>query len=544
MAYLDAESPTHAREAAVATAAAATATAVTGAAAAVTITVSAQDASRLLSQAGFGGTDGQIAAIQSQGIATWINSQFNIVSDQSHWDWMIEHGFNAVTYQSSTAGIDATLWRKLMSSPDILRQRMALVLSEIFVVSLQGLPVGWRNFAVAYYMDMLAANAFGNFRTLLEAVTLSPAMGVYLGTRGNQKENPTTGRQADENFGREVMQLFTIGLFQLELDGSIKRDARGNPIETYTLDSVTQIARVFTGWNFDGFVATTPDHMRRPMSFNAKLHSTSQKSFLGVIIPEATSGPAALKTTLDTLFNHPNVAPFISKQLIQRMVTSNPSPAYIGRVARVFNSGDGGVRGDMKSVIRAILQDAEARTVPNSQNTGAGKLREPILRLAQWARTFKVLSPSGAWSVGDTSNQASRLGQSPLRSPTVFNFFRPGFVPAGGVLGDPKLVAPELQITNESTVVGYANYIQQVIDGKLADLKPDYAAEIPMAADPAALVNRLNLLLAAGQISSANLSAIQNAVASIAATTDAGKLNRVKAAIMLVMCSPEYIVQK
>jgi uncharacterized protein (DUF1800 family) len=419
-----------------------------------------------------------------------------------------------------------------------------LILSEIFVVSLQTLTGAWNPFYVAAYMDMLSANAFGNFRNLMEGVTLSPAMGLFLSIRGSVKENPVTGSQPDENYARELMQLFTIGLYQLEIDGTLKRDASGNPIETYTLDTVTQMARVFTGWNFDNFVSTQPYFSRRPMVLNASQHSPSQKSFLGITIPAGTSGQAALKTTLDTLFNHPNTAPFICKQLIQRMVTSNPSPAYVARVARVFISGDGGVRGDMKSVIRAILTDTEARTVPSSQNTGAGKIREPMLRLAQWSRTFKAVSKSGAWDIGNTTDPAFSLGQSPLRAPSVFNFFRPGYTPTGNVLGDAKLVAPELQITNEATVVGYINYMLRVVDGKLADLVPDYSAEVAIAGDAAALMKRLNLLLAAGQISSVNLTAMQNAVATIGGTTAADKLNRVKAAIMLVMSSPEYLVQK
>ncbi len=514
-----------------------------GLASAATPTLSAEEASRFLSQAGFGGTSAQIADLQNTGIAAWINSQFATASDQSHWDWLIARGYDQPAFMSGSAGIDATLWRKLMASPDMLRQRVTLALSEIFVVSLQTLRAAWNPFQVGAFVDMLAANAFGNFRNLLEGVTLSPAMGLYLGTRGNQKGDPVSGRQPDENYGREVMQLFTIGLYQMEMDGSIKRDSSGKPLEVYALDTVTQIARVFTGWNFDAFISTQPYYARRPMVLNPLSHSPLQKSFLGVTIPAGTDGREALRITLDTLFNHPNVAPFISRQLIQRLVTSNPSPAYIGRVARVFVSGDGGVRGDMKSIIRAILLDPEARPTAGNQTDSTGKLREPMVRLLQWARTFKAVSASGKWEIGDTSNPTS-LGQSPLRAPSVFNFFRPGYAPSGGILGNADLVAPELQITNEATVVGYVNFMLRAVDGKLADLIPDYSAELAIAADAAALLKRLNMLLAAGQISQIDLSAMQTAVATISAATDAGKLNRVKAAIMLVMSSPEYIVQK
>jgi len=190
------------------------------------------------------------------------------------------------------------------------------------------------------------------------------------------------------------------------------------------------------------------------------------------------------------------------------------------------------------------LLDPEAQTPLASLNSSAGKLREPIVRLAQWARTFAAVSSSGDWNVGDTSNQGTRLGQSPMRSPTVFNFFSPGFVPPNGVLGSPVLVAPELQITNESTVIGYANFMQTTINGSLADLTPDYSTETEIAVDPVALFNRLNTLLAGGQLSVATATTIQNALDSISAGSAGGLLNRVKAAIMLIMTAPEYIVQK
>jgi uncharacterized protein (DUF1800 family) len=506
-------------------------------------TLSASDASRFLTQAGLAATVQDIAAVQQLGPSGWLEQQFSVASDQSHWDWLVAKGFNAAANVNTSNGIDASLYRKLMSSPDPLRQRMALAFSEIFVVSLQGLNGAWRAFAAAGYMDMLSAQAFGNFRSLLEAVTLSPAMGLYLGTKGNQKENPTTGRQSDENYAREVMQLFTIGLYQLNPDGSQKLDGSGKPIETYSLDNVTQLARVFTGWDFNKPVAGLPDHWQRPMAMNPSRHSTSAKSFLGVTLPAGGDGVAELKVALDTLFAHPNLPPFFGRQLIQRLVTSNPSGAYVQRVAQAFINNGKGVRGDLKAVIRAVLLDTEARQLATN-STIVGKLREPVLRLVQWARTFHATSTSGNWNLGNTLDPDHRLGQSPMRSPTVFNFFRPGFVPPGNVLSAPNLVAPELQITTESTVIGYANFMQSVINGSFSDLKPDYSAQLALAGDTGALVAHLNLILAAGQISSANLNGIGAALATINGTTDAGKLNRVKAAIMLIMCAPEYLVLK
>ncbi len=507
-----------------------------------TAPISSAAASRFLSQAAFGGNDTDIAAVQSQGPSAWLQSQFTTASDQGNWDWLTANGFNATANIKTTNGIDATLWRKLMVSPDKLRQRVALALSEIFVVSLIGLPTQWKSFAVAAYMDMLAANAFGNFRTLLQAVTLSPAMGVYLGTRGNEKEDPATGREADENYAREVMQLFTIGLYQLNNDGSLIKDGSGNPVPTYNATTVTQLAQVFTGWNFNGYTPTAPNYLQVPMALNPAKHSTSAKSFLGATVPAGTDGNTALNIALDTLFNHPNVPAFFGRQMIQRFVTSNPSPAYISRVAAAFIGAGTGLRGDMKAVITAVLLDPEAQAPGTT--AASGKIREPILRLVQWARTFNAASPSGQWAIGDTSSDAYRLGQSPMRSPSVFNFFSPGFMPPNNMLGTPTLVAPELEIINQSTAIAYVNFMQQVIAGQLADITPDYSSELALATNVPALVARLNTLLAAGELSSATVTTIQNAVNSISPSTSGGLQNRVMAAITLVMSAPEYLVQK
>jgi uncharacterized protein (DUF1800 family) len=504
--------------------------------------MTAAQAARFLAQAAFGGTEADIATVQALGFNTWIDQQFAAASAQSHWDWMVANGFAVTANLNNFAGVDATLWRKLMSSPDVLRQRVALALSEIYVISMGGLPVPWRGMAVAAYMDMLEANAFANFRTLLESVTLSCGMGVYLNMRGNQKEEPATGRQPDENYAREVMQLMTLGLYQLNADGSVKT-ANGAPLETDDQSTVTNLAKVFTGWDFDAPLSAGPDTMRRPMAFNATRHSTSAKSFLGVSIPAgSTDGAGELKTALDTLFNHPNVGPFIGRQLIQRLVLSNPSPAYVGRVAAAFANNGAGVRGDLKAVIKAVLLDDEARSV--SSAPGGGRLREPIWRLIQWARSFSARSPSGTWGIGDMSSPSTRLGQSPLRSPSVFNFFRPGYVPPNTAIGAQGLVAPEFQITNESTVVSYANGLQAVLQNGRGDVSADYSPFTAGAADAGALFDRLNLMLAAGQVGSATRATIVAAVGSMDATSETGRLRRVQATALLIMTAPEYLVLK
>ena len=501
-------------------------------------------AARFLSQAAFTATDADIARVKTLGYSAWIDEQIGLVGSQSHFDWMIAKGYNNTSFINSFAGTDNTLWRKFIASPDALRQRVTLALSEIFVISMSGLPVQWRGFAVAAYVDMLAANAFVNYRTLLDNVTLSCGMGVYLNMRGNQKEDLTTGRVPDENYARESLQLLSIGLYQLNLDGTNKLDAGGKPIETYDQATVTGLAKVYTGWDFNGFSAADPSFMNKPMALNASRFSTADKTFLGVTIPGTTDGVTALKIALDTIYNHPNVGPFIGRQLIQRLVTSNPSPTYVARVASTFNNNGAGVRGDMKAVVKAVLLDTEVRTATPSAAVDWGKVREPVVRFVQWARTFGVTSPADTWNIGDLSDPATRLGMSPLRSPSVFNFFRPGYVPPNTAIGAQGLVAPELQITNESTVVGYANYMQTVIASGQGDAKPVYTAELANASDAVALVDRYALLLAAGELSSATKSSIATAVGTISAATDAGKLNRIYATIHLILCSPEYIVQK
>jgi uncharacterized protein (DUF1800 family) len=500
-----------------------------------------EEAARFLAQAGFGPTTADIADVKARGYAAWLDAQFSMPLTEGHFDWMTARGYLVEANRNSFAGLDNSLWRKFMSSPDVLRQRVVLALSEIFVVSMVGVGVQWRGPMVAAYVDLLERHAFGHYRQLLEAITLSPAMGVYLAMRGNQKEDPRTGRVPDENYAREVMQLFSIGLVQLNADGSPKLGSDGKPLETYTLAQISELARVFTGWDLAGSAA---DHAnaRLPMINNPARFATGAKKVLTTDIPATADGPTAMGLALDTLAAHPNVGPFIGRQLIQRLVMSHPSPAYVGRVAAVWADNGRGTRGDLKAVIRAVLLDAEARSPSTAPS--AGKLREPVQRLLHWARSFGATSPTGLWNVGDTSNPATRLGQSPMRSPSVFNFFRPGYVPPGSTLGANGITAPEFQLCNESTVAGYLNFLQSVISNGIGEVKAAYTAELALAADAPALVGHLALLLGGGGISAATQSTVANAIATINAGTDAGKRNRVQAAILMLMACPEYLVQK
>jgi uncharacterized protein (DUF1800 family) len=496
----------------------------------------AAEAARFLHQASLAATDADIAALQAQGYAAWLDAQFGKLPSQSNYDWLIAQGYFVPANQYSQTGLDAMAWRALIAEANPVMQRLTAFWSEFFVVSATGLPIAWPQFVAAAYLDLLGANALGNFRALLKAVTLSAAMGEFLSLRGSTKADPATNRHPDENYAREVMQLFTLGLNQLNADGTHVL-VNGQPVATYSQDDVTGLAAAFTGWEFNGGSAT-PDYARAPMVQIAYRHTTTSCSFLGVTIAAGTDGKQALEIILDTLFQHPNVGPFVARQMIQRLVSSNPDPAYVGRVAAVFANDGTGVRGNLRAVTKAVLLDSAARTAG-----GAGRVREPMLRLVQWARTFNA-SSVGAWSIGDTSDAAGRLSQSPLRSPTVFNFFAPDYVPPGTSLSQQGQVAPELQLLDESSVAGYLNYMQRVISSGAGDVTANYSTEIQMAGNADALIARLHLLLAADQIPAATLALISGAVAGLPAVTPADLQNRVWAAILLVMATPAYQVLK
>jgi len=545
---------------------------------------SPEDAARFLLQAQFSASDAEIADVQQQNYADWLAKQFDAPQGQTGWDWLNERGYgtidNTTRFFDHFYPGDYMIWNQLMTAPDAVRKRLALALSEFFVVSLTGLDFAWRSHAMAHYWDTLVKHALGNFRDLLEDVSLNPAMGHYLNTKGNQKENAATGRVPDENYAREVMQLFTIGLVQLNQDGTEKIGSNGQTLETYAQSDVTQLARVFTGYDFDQRQNVTvmfdaeskrkvgnTNFAKQRMAFTANRHSDQAVRFLGTTIAANTSGPVALKMALDTLFQHSNVGPFFGKQMIQRLVTSNPSPAYVARVAAAFADNGVGVRGDLRAVFAAVLLDDEARNPAGLRDPRFGRLREPMVRLVQWGRTFGATSVYGSWKIGDLSNPATQLGQSPLRSPSVFNFFRPGYVPPATHMAASGAVAPEFQIVTESSVAGYINYLQGVVRNGIYvndpdlpnnvsnsknpkngfDIKASYTAELAVASDAKALVARLNLLLCAGQLPAtlqARMVAALNATPLTATSPPEKRLDRVSAAVLLAMAAPQYLVQK
>ena len=496
-------------------------------------------AARFLSQAAMGSTRANVDAVAAQGYEAWLDAQLAMPRAISHWDWLVQAGYNVAANVNSETGFDQVMWRQLISSADQVRQRVSMALLDFLVVGIGGVDIPYRQFAVAAYVDLLADNAFGNFRTLLQAISTNVAMGYYLTFAGNRKANAATGAVPDENYARELMQLFTIGLLRLNNDGTLQG---GSAQETYTQEDITGLARVFTGWNIANSDNSTPDRMRLPMVNNAGQHETGAKTFLGTTIPAGTAGPASLTMALDTIFAHPNLPPFVCKQLIQRLVTSNPSPAYVGRIVQVFINNGSGTRGDLRAVVRAILLDGEARTEPGA-STSFGKLREPIMRLTGWARAFNANSPSGAWAIGDTSSTANRLAQSPGRSQSVFNFFRPGYTPPNSAIATAGLVAPEFQITNEPTVIAYVNYMSALIQNGAGDFRADYADMVALAGDSQALIDEVDILLGA-RLGASVKASIRAAIDAIPTTATNASLNRAYTAILLTLASPDYLVQK
>jgi uncharacterized protein (DUF1800 family) len=545
--------------------------------------VSNTDAARFLDQATFGATDADIQTVSQIGFQAWLNQQYAL--PQTLMEPSVEQGVilnnpacaasdvkcNAALFEQNTNDenyVENQFWQDALTAPDELRQRVQYALNETFVISgtnfsVQSMPRGEAN-----YYDMLGADAFGNFRQLLQDVTLSPMMGQWLNMLGNDKGNATT--DPDENYAREVMQLFTVGLYQLNNDGTQQLDSSGNPIPTYSNTDVMGLAAVFTGFSWQIPNDTTDDGWSNccmyvgqgygeellPMTAYPDHHSTVEKDFLGVTIPASTNPDpnGDLKMALDTIFNHPNLPPFFCKQLIQHLVTSNPSPAYVNRVASVFQDDGQGVRGDMQAVITAILLDPEARTTSSAtSNPQYGKVRESLVRYTEWARAFTAQSRNGGYWLGSSEDPIYGLGEMPLRSPTVFNWFAPNYVPPSTSIASAGLEGPEFQMTNVTTVVGYLNYMQGAIGANATsgpDVYASYDTELGLASTPTALVDRLNLLLMAGQMNSTLEGEIVNAVSAIEIPTgdqnaiNAALASRVQTAVYLTLASPDYTAQQ
>ncbi len=552
--------------------------------------MSTADAARFLTQASFGPTDESIRQLTQLGrYQDWIQQQMELDTNhqlqptQAYWLKncpLNEDGdlINSVTEIADTweasMGRHNLWWQTVLNGKDQLRQRVAFALSQIFVVSDKPQMLENSQFGMASYYDTLLNNAFGNYRNLLEDVTLHPVMGLYLGMLRNQKADPERNIRADENYAREVLQLFSIGVHRLNLDGTLALED-GQPVINYDQKTVQEFARVFTGWNYADvdWEEWIGDGSRvLPMQAVEKFHDRGSKQLLdGFEIPAGQTARVDLEAALDNIFNHPNVGPFISKQLIQRLVTSNPTPAYVERVASVFNDNGSGVRGDLAAVISAILLDTEAR---NGHKTlpAFGKLKEPLLRLTHLYRAFD-LQPTRkegsfwehdscgrgeypAYVMGDSwsdlSSLGGEIGQAMLHAPSVFNFYRPDYSPAG-LAGTNGLVAPEFQLATENFVVNTANLLNYTLfwaepvttvnEEGLSWL--DFSQIRDLATNTENLLNYLDRVLLNGSMSG-QLRAIikQHLDNPDFQNHDDIQLDKIRDAIALIIISPEYLIQK
>lgn len=536
------------------------------------------ETSRFLAQATFGTDLDYIKAVAEQPFEDWIDNQFGIDSRplqqlsqeifsearQIH----VSNGGNAEDFDNfNWQYFMYAWWQSNINNQDLLRQRIALALSQILVISresnLSGYGVG-----LADYYDVLKDNAFGNFRNLLKDVTVHPMMGVYLSHYNNPRSIPDRNIHPDENYAREIMQLFTIGLYELNQDGTYVLDGQGDRIPTYDNDDIKEFAKVFTGLGPAGIEDEFPDRTLRfgmghyfarkdmPMIMYDDWHEPGSKQLLnGYTIPSGQSGMQDIDAAIDHLFNHQNTAPFISKRLIQQLVKSNPSPAYVSRVSAAFNNTKG-VRGDMKAVIKAILLDEEARSCSWIETPNSGKLIEPMMRYFNVVRQIDLANDDGRyWNNG--YHFFRDTGQAPLAAPSVFNFFLPEYVP-NSAFGNANLVAPEFQIHNSATSINYLNQVDAWTNPRWYDVLRTWGLELdgkPLdfeglkyyAKDGEVLVNQLDKLFTRGQLSDETKQIIVDTVEPIVngwgqevQYTDL----RVKMALYLLMISPDYVILK
>ena len=511
--------------------------------------LSSSEAHQFLTQASFGVAPGDVNSVISTGIESWIDTQMQTPASLQ-LPYLRSLPRPAVLGELHADRVD--VWfRNTINGSDQLRQRVAFALSEITVVSQLG-ALNQAPYAVADFYDQLALNAFGNYRDVLEIVTLHPAMGVYLSMLGNERPNAALNIRPDENYARELMQLFSIGLVELNPNGTVQVDGQGIPIPTYDQAIIEGFAHVFTGWNYAGAPSfetaqQNDNNQTVPMQLYPAFHDDGQKELLNdVILPAGQSGDEDLAAALDNIFNHDNVGPFIAIRLIQRLVTSNPSPGYVQRVSATFDNNGFGVRGDLAAVVRAILLDAEAR--PNLPMEIDGKIKEPLLRLTQLWRAYAAESESGVFPLAPAY---IIFGQGPMQSPSVFNFFSPFYAPAGEIRNS-GLVAPELQIATEFQNTFVTNYFfaltfnwnSEAADPGEDDVLIDISEEIAVADDTDALIDLVADKLLAGQISTTLRAEIVQMVDRIRQFAPGSNDALAAEAIYLVVTSPEFAYQR
>lgn len=514
---------------------------------------SERDAARLMMQATFGPRSmDEVQAAQQKGAELWLHEQFNLGFD-SHVAYLDGSRTRDLDQKVRDEMSYEAVWQQWLNHPGQLRARVSWALLQIMVIS--NVAPDIRPYAMSSYMDMLNRNAFGNWRTLIEDVTLHPAMGYYLNMIESAKANPEKGTHPNENYAREVLQLFSIGLVQLNLDGTPKLDALGRTIPTYDEAVVKGFARAFSGWAYGGLDAGNASSFHdhddnvdalwvQPMQPWEVHHESGEKLLLnGRILSAGKPARQDMKEALDTIFEHANVPPFFARQMIQRLVSSNPTPAYVQRVASVFIDNGAGVRGDLRAVVQAVLLDPEARGDEPAANTA--KLREPVLRFAHLLRSLQAKSANGRNIIHYLDSADDALGQSPLLSPSVFNFYSPSFRPAGPIAA-AGLVAPEFQITSETTMAGSLNFFASTINGGGygwgdSRLAFDYAPWEALAARPAELVDRMDAMFFARGMSTSTKDRIARTVTALNANWAQG---RVRAALILAMFSSDFVIQR
>ena len=546
------------------------------------------EAARFLTQATFGPTQSEINRLSDITYERWLNQQ---MSERrfKYYDFMLRVADDySIDFEQNNSNRIKNLpasdafWTAAITGDDQLRQRVTFALSQIFVISRVEGPIYAKPRGQMHYYDMLSSHAFGNFRELLEDVTLHPMMGLYLSHMRSPKSDPEKKREPDENYAREVMQLFTIGVIELNLDGTPKLDSNGNTIPTYDNETVKAFARALTGWTWanstkffqHGNIQRVPEGSGTdlPMMAFEEYHDTEPKVLLnGVTLPAGQTAAVDLRQALDNLFYHPNVAPFIATRLIKSLVTSNPSPAYVERIALVFQDNGQGVRGDLGAVVRAILMDAEARTGHLNAPATFGKLREPVLRMTALWRAFHV-NPSqpllddgsiGGIPVIRFTEGSELLGQQPNAAPSVFNFFSPLYRQPGA-LEENGLTAPEFQILTANTITKTMNCLQRITiesaddckrggertfdwDDRQSPMTLVIDDEIDMANDPERLLDSLNLLLLSGSMSPAMRQTLIEHLNSIEIPQEnrsEALTERVNEAIFLIVTSPEFSTQR
>ncbi len=516
------------------------------------------DAYRLLKQASFGPNETSMNEVKQLGVAAWVDRQLSLP---------VSSRMPALEFYPTTAAVNCTndgvasspaslcardnysfyqlqlkFTQNALTQPDQLRQRVAFALSQILVTS--GSDSTLMPYGMAKYQQLFLDNAFGNYKDLLTAVTLSPIMGDYLNMANSNKPDVARGISANENYAREVMQLFSIGLYELNPDGTTKKDANGNLIPTYTQTTVENLARVFTGWTYATFGGVAPTRNNSPyydypmMAVESNHDTTSKTLINGFVIPAGQTSAQELTMAINHLFANPNVAPFVSKQLIQKLVGGNPSPAYVGRVSAVFENNGAGVRGDLKAVVRAILLDAEARG-PIKLTPGSGKLKEPVLMGLSAYRGLGGTN-DGVW----LRTQYAAMGQDLFRAPTVFNYYAPDNTISSGKVG------PEFEILTSTTAFARTNFLATTVNSNFAadanvvgatGTAVDWTPWQALAGNPAALVDKLSWIFTGGTLSASAQQQIVTAVSTITATDT---LNRAKNAAYLVLTSSQFQVDR